>query len=164
MNEASQLPDPDERQEIVFRALRDLIQSDAFRRSARIIRFLEYVVIESLSAAPRLTEKVIGIVVFDRPKDWDPKLDPIVRIEARRLREKLEQYYVSDSTEQSVVMSLPKGGYKISFDLRATQPRVNSIAFEDPSETVVTERPLDTHDKHFGTKLTTVSLSRRRLF
>ena len=133
MNLASDIPNPEERQAVVFRALREVIRSDPFRRSARIIRFLEYVVLESLSATPRLTEKTIGIVVFDRAGDWDPKLDPIVRIEARRLREKLAQYYMSVSTEQEVTMDLPKGGYKVSFDWRPilqtvapTAPEANS--------------------------------------
>ena len=119
MNQTSSIPEPEERQAIVIRALRELVQSDAFRRSARIIRFLEYVVLESLSSTPRLTERTIGIMVFDRAEDWDPKSDPIVRIEARRLREKLGQYYLSVTTEQAVVMDLPKGGYRVLFEWHA---------------------------------------------
>ena len=120
MNQISYIPEPEERQAIVFKALRELVQSDAFRRSARIIRFLEYVVLESLSSTPKLAERTIGIVVFDRAEDWDPKLDPIVRIEARRLREKLGQYYLSVATEQAVVMDLPKGGYRILFSVASS--------------------------------------------
>ena len=128
MEHTPHIPGLDQREALIFRALRELVQSDAFRRSARIIRFLEYVVLESLSSAPNLAERTIGIVVFDRAQDWDPKLDPIVRIEARRLREKLGQYYSSVSTEQTVVIDLPKGGYKISFDWRAASPSDETIS------------------------------------
>ena len=145
MTQTSHIPDPEERQAIVFKALRELVQSDVFRRSARIIRFLEYVVLESLSATPRLTEKTIGIVVFDRAEDWDPKLDPIVRIEARRLREKLGQYYLAAPTEQAVVMELPKGGYKVSFEWRAI-PLVAEPSATNDSEKVTPKPDLSAYD------------------
>ena len=145
------IPNPEERQALVFRALRELVQSDAFRRSARIIRFLEYVVLESLSAAPRLSEKTIGIVVFDRAEDWAPKLDPIVRIEARRLREKLAQYYSSVSTEQAVVMDLPKGGYRVSFDWREIPPTAGPTVPQQASEDAAFEQPSKSDNKDLVT-------------
>ena len=153
----SHIPIPEERQAVVFRALRELVQSDAFRRSARIIRFLEYVVLESLSAAPRLSEKTIGIVVFDRAEDWAPKLDPIVRIEARRLREKLAQYYSSVSTEQAVVMDLPKGGYRVSFDWRAIPPTADSTVPHQDFEDATFEQPSNTDNKDLVTDEVRVS-------
>jgi tetratricopeptide (TPR) repeat protein len=166
MNQTSHTPDPEERQAIVFRALRELVQSDAFRRSARIIRFLEYVVLESLSSTPRLSERTIGIVVFDRAEDWDPKLDPIVRIEARRLREKLGQYYVSVPTEQAVILDLPKGGYRISFDWRAGPPvEAPTTPKEEDSEEQRSEQPLISGDRDFVTKpAKTSTLWTRRSF
>jgi tetratricopeptide (TPR) repeat protein len=157
MNQISYLPDSEERQAIVFRALRDLVQSDAFRRSARIIRFLEYVVLESLSVTPRLSERAIGIVVFDRAEDWDPKLDPIVRIEARRLREKLGQYYSSAATEHAVVMDLPKGGYRISFEWHAVPPVEAPTAYSEGSDKELYEHDLTVDEESVGTKAVRMS-------
>lgn len=149
MEYTPQIPNHEEQQALVFRSLRELIHSDVFRRSARIIRFLEYVVLESLSATPKLTERTIGIVVFDRADDWDPKLDPIVRIEARRLRDKLGQYYSSVSSEQAVVMSLPKGGYRISFDWRPLPPLEDHDDSEANSEQEGSEGVWNLGDEDF---------------
>ena len=157
MNEISYIPQPEERQAIVFKALRELVQSDAFRRSTRIIRFLEYVVLESLSSAPKVAERTIGIVVFDRAEDWDPKVDPIVRIEARRLREKLSQYYLSVATEQEVVMDLPKGGYRISFEWHAVPQVEEPAPYAEDSQQAFSEQISTTGDKDFTRKVVRTS-------
>ena len=146
MQQTPHIPDLEERHAVVFSALREMVQSDAFRRSARIIRFLEYVVLESLSTTPMLTERTIGVVVFDRAKDWDPKLDPIVRIEARRLREKLGRYYSDASAQQAVVMDLPKGGYRVSFDWRVVVRAAEPTALLEEYEQVATAQDFGRYD------------------
>jgi len=155
MGHNGHIPETEERRANVLNALREVVQSDAFRRSARIIRFLEYVVLESLSATPRLTERTIGIVVFDRPEDWDPKADPIVRIEARRLREKLGQYYTSIPAQQAVVLNLPKGGYRVSFEWCAIPPSAEPAAHLGESEQVIPEQHSSSfHDAVVSGRLT----------
>ena len=62
-----------------------------------------------------LKERPVGIEVFDRSVDWVPKIDNIVRSEARRLRSKLEQYYASSGFEDAVRISMPKGAYAPDF-------------------------------------------------
>ncbi len=101
--------------EKVLRALSVIAASPAFVRSGRMIRFLDYIVNESLSLKAEVSERQIAEAVFDRGVDWDPKLDPIVRIEARRLRTKLDQFYRENAPAAEVVISIPKGGYLATF-------------------------------------------------
>ncbi len=71
-----------------------ILRSRAFIQSHRIRRFLQFVVEESLLGQPhRLKEYLIGLEVFDRREAFDPRVDSIVRVEARRLRYKLDEYY-----------------------------------------------------------------------
>lgn len=73
-------------------------------------RFLSYCVEAGLSGeSPK--EYVVGTTVFDRKADYDPRVDPIVRVEARRLRAKLEEYYSGPGASDEIIIELPKGGY-----------------------------------------------------
>jgi serine/threonine-protein kinase len=58
-----------------------------------------------------LKEYVIGLEVFDRSTAHDPRLDPIVRVEARRLRTKLRAFYESDGAHDPVLIEYPRGTY-----------------------------------------------------
>src|ERR1700681_1845491 len=103
-----------------IRAQLDLIlRSRAFIQSHRIRRFLQFVVEESLLGQPhRLKEYLIGLEVFDRREAFDPRVDSIVRVEARRLRNKLEEYYRTEGREDSVRIVLRKGSYVPIFEYR----------------------------------------------
>ena len=105
-----------------IRAELDLIlRSRAFAQSHRIRRFLEFVVEEHLLGQPqRLKEYVIGLEVFDRREAFDPRVDSIVRVEARRLRNKLEEYYRSEGREDAVRILLRKGSYIPFFEYRSS--------------------------------------------
>ena len=75
-------------------SLQKILNSPSFIQSPRICRFLRFIVETRLAGdLDQLKESVIGIAVFDRPAGYDPKLDAIVRVEARRLRGKLLEYY-----------------------------------------------------------------------
>ncbi len=75
-------------------------------------RFLRFAVDHSLSGhAGELKEYVIGVEVFDRSADYDPRVDPIVRVEARRLRSKLKAYYEGDGAADPVIIEFLSGGY-----------------------------------------------------
>jgi Tol biopolymer transport system component len=96
--------------------LERLAASPEFARTDRMARFLRFVVERTLAGdTTALRERQIGIEVFDRPEDWDPKLDNIVRSEARRLRGKLEAYAESASPDETVRITMPKGGYAAGF-------------------------------------------------
>jgi Tol biopolymer transport system component len=86
-------------------------------------RFLRYIVENTESGHhEQLKERQIGIAVFDKPLDWDPKLDNNVRSEARRLRQKLDAYYETVGRNDPVRISIPKGAYCAEFLPGAQDP------------------------------------------
>ena len=96
-----------------------ILRSRAFIQSHRIRRFLQFVVEESLLGQPhRLKEYLIGLEVFDRREAFDPRVDSIVRVEARRLRYKLDEYYRTEGREDGVRIVLRKGSYVPIFEYR----------------------------------------------
>jgi serine/threonine-protein kinase len=67
----------------------------------------------------QLKEYVIGVEVFDRKESYDPRVDPIVRVEARRLRSKLESYYAGEGSADELIIEFPKGTYAPVFREKA---------------------------------------------
>src|SRR6476660_7107985 len=77
------------------------------------------VVERTLNGRPELLKEYnLGLEVFQRPPDYDPKIDPIVRVQARRLRSKLDEYYASEGAEASFLTQIPKGAYVPVFEAR----------------------------------------------
>ena len=98
--------------EAVREQLGKILSSEAFVRSARMRRFLEFIVEETLAGREeQLGEYGIGTAVFDRGPEFEPALDPIVRNDARRLRMKLLEYYRQADAPGGVLIEVPKGGY-----------------------------------------------------
>ncbi|MBC7925540.1 MAG: hypothetical protein H7039_07775 [Bryobacteraceae bacterium] len=92
--------------------LNRILASQEFRDSQRMCRFLRFVVERALAGeATALKEYLIGVEVFDRKEGYDPRVDPIVRVEARRLRSKLSSYYERDGRGTGPIIELPKGTY-----------------------------------------------------
>jgi len=107
-------------------ALERVLASKHFARAERLRRFLRYVVDRSIAGeADRLNGYSIGLDVFDRPDDFDPNLDTIVRVEARRLRQSLRAYYAEEGIDDPIVISLPTGGYSPAFNTRINPPDTN---------------------------------------
>jgi len=111
------------RQEHLARVLR----SETFQQADRLKRFLAFVVTEFLEGRQdNLKEYVIGVQVFQKEESFDPRTDPIVRVQARRLRVKLTQYYRTEGRLDALIIDLPKGGYGPVFrgrDAPALLPR-----------------------------------------
>jgi hypothetical protein len=79
-------------------------------------RFLRFVVEQALAdRAAGLKEYVIGVEVFGRGEAFDPKADSIVRVEARKLRAKLEEYYQNEGRADHLRIEIPKGGPTLSY-------------------------------------------------
>ena len=99
-------------QKAVREQLDRILQSGPFAQSRRRQRFLDYIVTETLAGrGERLKGYNIGLEVFDRPETFDPAIDPIVRIEAARLRDKLREYYEAGGKGDPIRIDLPKGSY-----------------------------------------------------
>lgn len=98
--------------EDVQATLARILDSKEFAQSERMRRFLRFVVERSLAGdRDALKEYTIGVEVFDRPADYDPRIDSIVRVEARRLRRKLRAFYEGPGANGAVAISLPEGAY-----------------------------------------------------
>src|SRR5437867_2922834 len=88
-------------------ALAKLLTSSTFQQVDRLRRFLEFIVIETLGGkGGNLKEYVIGVHVFDKEPSFDPRTDPIVRVQARRLRARLARYFQEEGRADDVVIDL----------------------------------------------------------
>ena len=89
-----------------------IASSELFAGSVRLCRFLRFTVECTLTGRENdVKEYVIGREVFDRDDGYDPRLDPIVRVEARRLRSRLAEYYGGPGRGDPLRIEYPKGGY-----------------------------------------------------
>jgi len=89
------------------------------KRAKRLIQLLNFLVETTLSGHGHyLKETTIGVSVFGRSPDYDPKTDTIVRSQAWRLRAKLNEYYSTEGSEETVIISVPKGQYLAVFNFR----------------------------------------------
>src|ERR1700754_124042 len=87
-----------------------LQRSLVFAGSDRLMRFLQFVEDETLKGeGGSLKEAVIGNAVYGRDPPYDPRIDSTVRVEARRLRRKLDEYYEGEGRSDPVRISLPRG-------------------------------------------------------
>src|SRR5262249_48652619 len=88
-----------------------ILDSELFARSERLSTFLRFVVERPLAGdGDPLKEHTIAVEVYGRGASFDTAADPIVRIDARRLRDKLREYYAG-AGDAPVVISVPKGRY-----------------------------------------------------
>jgi len=110
----------DTRRDAIMAAVDEVVASEAFGRTERPARFLRHLVETTLRGESHLLkESVLGTDVFERPPSWDPRLDPIVRQEAARLRKRLAKYYETSGATDSVRIELPVGTYVPTFQLDA---------------------------------------------
>lgn len=126
MGNVRQLPKTESsslRSSLIWTELEKIIHSEVFARADRLCLFLRFIVETSLrDQSEPLKETLIGVQVYGRPLGYDPKAEPIVRTEARRLRLKLEEYYAGPGQEDRVVITVPRGGYTPQFEIRPEAP------------------------------------------
>ena len=93
-------------------ALERVLSSPGFASAGRLPAFLRHLVTLELNGeADRLKESLLGIELFERGPDFDPRTDPVVRVEARRLRQRLADHYRGPGADDPICISVPKGGY-----------------------------------------------------
>jgi len=92
--------------------LERILASPTFSGSARSIEFLRFCVEQSLHGnQDQIKETTVALQVFGRSADYNPRTDPIVRVHARRVREKLEKYYKAEGADSPIQITIPKGAY-----------------------------------------------------
>src|SRR5829696_3501004 len=95
-----------------------ILASPVFSRSQQLRRFLSFIVEQTLTGqAHTLKEAVLAHEVYGKGPDFDGGSDPVVRVDARRLRDKLREFY--EGRSDPIVISLPKGSYVPVFEVRS---------------------------------------------
>ena len=144
---------PDE----IRRQLDKLLASPWFARSGRMCRFLRFGVERALAGTGNeIKEYLVGVEVYDRASSYDPRVDPIVRVEARRLRAKLDSYYASAGKNDAVLIKFPKGAYAATFVSR-TEPqhvRPGEKSLARIAVAPFTNLSIDSGDDYFSDGLT----------
>src|SRR4030095_16197957 len=104
--------------------LEKILASSGFAHAERKSRFLRFTV-ESVLAGrgDQIKEYLLGVEVFDREASYNPQIDPIVRVEAGRVRSKLKEYYEKEGRQDPVVIEFPKGSYVPVFKMREAASR-----------------------------------------
>jgi len=112
---------PTDQDKTVREQLDRILGSSTFQQGDRLKRFLRFIVLEAIAGRRNeLKEYVVGVQVFDKEDAFDPRTDPIVRVQARRLRSKLVRYYREEGPTDELIIDLPKGGYAPLFKRRET--------------------------------------------
>jgi serine/threonine-protein kinase len=118
--------------------LKKILESAGFRNSERMQRFLRLAVERTLDGATdQLKEFALGHDVFDRGKEYDPRTDSIVRVEARRLRKKLRVYYEGEGLLDKVVITFHPGTYVPGFSSGMLVVPAESVDRLDPKAVAV---------------------------
>ena len=110
-------------------AMERVLSSRCFARSEGLSRLLRFLVERQLDGrASEIKESLIGVDVYGRSPDYDPKLDSTVRSEMAGLRARLSKYYSTEARQDLLMIELPKGGYVPSFRQRAGHKRLGLAA------------------------------------
>jgi hypothetical protein len=105
-----------------------ITQSKAFRNSDVLRHLFTYLADASLAGnADDLKEYTVGVDALGKPASYDPRQESAVRMQVARLRQKLAEYYRTEGLDDAVIVDLPKGGFKITFEPRA------AASFEPPA-------------------------------
>lgn len=105
-------PSLEEKQEQLNR----ILQSRLFQGSGIVMTLLEYLARHSIvDPEAQVKEYTIALEVFGRGSEFNPNTNSIVRVQARRLRGKLQEYYENEGKSDRVFIELPKGHYKVTY-------------------------------------------------
>ncbi len=96
-------------------AVERVCASPNLANAGRLQRLFRFLADATLTGEP-LKETLVGVRVFERAPDYDPKSDSVVRTEVRRLRLKLHEFYAGEGAEEPIRIEIPKGGYALRFE------------------------------------------------
>lgn len=122
-------------------ALEAVLASAVFAQAGRSRELLRFVVAETIAGrGERLKGYTIAVEVFGRSADFDAQSDPLVRVEAGRLRKRLTEYYHGHGRNDRVRIELPRGGYAPTFEYVKLGSSANVVRKEPQSTIVVMPR------------------------
>ncbi|NQZ07555.1 MAG: tetratricopeptide repeat protein [Algicola sp.] len=127
----------------IIEELNTLLTSKPFAKAERLKSLLSYVVHATLNnETDRIKGYTIGVEVFERPADFDPQIDTVVRVTAVRLRNKLKQYYESLAQPAKVQIVLPVRSYVPEFIFNEQQPAQAVATSQQISDSSVRNKPI----------------------
>jgi hypothetical protein len=101
-----------------------VLASPQFRGSRRRCELLQWLIGRMLAGkTDRVKEYEIGVDLFRKPDSWDPRLDASVRVEFRRMRQKLTEYYEQDGKHDTILIEFPHRSYLPVVTRRAAGPQ-----------------------------------------
>lgn len=116
--------------EEIHLALKRILSSKYFAQAPKKQKFLRLICDAHLKGrASEINEYMIGYEVFDRNDNYNPALDPIVRVGAHELRKKLELYYENEGQNDDIVLEIPVGSYMPTFT-RRVQAQIAEVDIE----------------------------------
>ncbi len=115
----------------IQRALHSILDSPEFRSVVQLRSFLNYVVTKTIeNRTSEIKGYTIAVEALGRDSSFDPVSDPIVRVEAARLRRRLETYYEGSGKDDPLLIEIPKGSYAPKFTNRVCVSRQSGISLE----------------------------------
>jgi hypothetical protein len=106
-----------------------ILRSPEFRRAGMSRSMLRFIVEGTLAGnISSLKEYCLGVEVFGRERDFDPKDFAVVRVQAGRLRRRLEAFYRRSGLDDPIVIRIPKGRYVAEFERRRARSDVAVMA------------------------------------
>ncbi len=100
-----------------------IVTSKTFQSAPTLQQLFRFLASRALEAhADEIKEYTIGVEALGRKPDFDPKTDPIVRVQVYRLRQKLKEYYELEGSRDSILVEIPKGHYLPKFELHKPLP------------------------------------------
>ena len=139
-----------------------ILTSSEFRSGERLGQFLRYVVEQSLKGqSDRIKQYSVAVEAFGYGADFDPQSNPIVRMEAKRLRRTLELYYYNHGNEDPIRIDIPKGSYVPVFlnnhdtpevpdssECPSPVPSQSPLNFSEPAIAVIMFENLNENDQN----------------
>jgi hypothetical protein len=118
--------------------VRRVLRSTTFRNATTLQQLLSFLASRSITgSSDNLKEYTIGVEALGRKSDFDPKIDPIVRVQSHRLRVKLKEYYDVEGNQDPILIQIPKGHYLPTFEqMTAAKAELTSaehLSFDHPS-------------------------------
>ena len=120
-----------------------ILQSKTFRTSEVHKHLLSYLADKSLAGeADSLKEYTVGLDVFAKPSSYDPRQESTVRMHAARLRQKLAEYYRTEGVDDAVIVDMPKGGFRVTFEPRLVHEPITAAPTETLPPPALYRRPV----------------------
>jgi hypothetical protein len=119
--------------------LEKVLRSETLAGSESLRILLQYLVLKTIGdQAIHLKEYIIATEVFGRSGDFDARTDSVVRVQAKRLRTKLQEYYQTEGKSDKVLIDVPKGHYNVAFSYLRNNHAVDLVR---DTETEISEAP-----------------------